>query len=568
MIPVSTDNTDDDDETGHGEIVKFPKSAEEPKPADEKARKNNEIIVSPQPSEEHDQADQTNEQVANDERTKRLFAWATTVLEKIGLIGMVKDAKSQFELRNIKLDVDGTEVALAIRDALYPAAGKRQGHFHGFGQGAQGALKRILRNRLDDLKRDQENKLRQRTGATRDWTEDLILNKQGEVIPNVHNLILTFRKAEMWKGVFAYDEFNARVVLRRNPAWGKEKIGAWLTDHHETMARAHLQTQGLNSTGGDVGKAIQAAAKHNVVHPVRGLFESLTWNRVPRLETWLIDYFHAEDTPYIRAIGPRWLIAAVARIYEPGCQVDTFPILEGPQGIFKSKALRGLAIRDEWYSDQLTKITDRDTAYQIAGVLIVEIGEMEALQRVSEAAKKLFLVKRNDSFRPPWGKHRINLPRQCTFAATINPLPGGYLTDATGGRRAWPFECIGEIDLDGLKQARDQLWAEAVHLFEAGHPWWLETPASVELAKVEQDLRFVTDLLEQPIREWLDDREGVTIAEVVQHMFGPSKLKDQKLQNRVQKIITHIGYTHVTRPRLSDGTRPRVYCKQPEIKNH
>src|SRR5262249_44736230 len=145
-------------------------------------------------------------------------------------------------------------------------------------------------------------------------------------------------------------------------------------------------------------------------------FEDLVWNGVPRSDTWLIEYFHAEDNAYIRAIGKRWLIEIVARVYQPGCQADTFPILEGSQGVFKSQALRILAIRDEWYSEQLTKITNRDTAYEIAGVLIVEIGEMDALRRVSEGAKKGFISKRNDRFRPPWGKHTVNFPRQCTFA--------------------------------------------------------------------------------------------------------------------------------------------------------
>ena len=354
--------------------------------------------------------------------------------------------------------------------------------------------------------------------------------------------------------------------------WGKAKIGEWLNDHHETMARAHLQTQGLSPTIGDVGKGIQAAAKHNIIHPVREYFESLRWDDVPRTHTWLIDYFHAEDSTkdkaYIRAIGKRWLIAMVARIYRPGCLVDTFPILEGPQGIFKSSALRLLAIKDEWYTDQLTKITDRDTAYEIAGVLIVEIAEMDAIRRVSEGATKSFISKRNDRFRPPWGKHPVNFPRQCTFAGTINPPAGGYLTDPTGARRFWPFKCKGDIDLNGLKQACDQLFAEAVCLLKANHPWRLETPDLMKLAVDEQDARFKADLLEQPIREWLGDREALGVAEVIVAFFGPEKLSDQKLQNRVQKIITNAGYTDPYRPRKPDEAhpRPRMYRKPPEIK--
>jgi predicted P-loop ATPase len=193
---------------------------------------------------------------------------------------------------------------------------------------------------------------------------------------------------------------------------------------------------------------------------------------------------------------------------------------------------------------------------------------MDALRRVSEGAKKGFISKRNDRFRPPWGKHTVNFPRQCTFAGTINPEAGGYLTDATGARRCWPFRCYGDIDLDGLKQVRDQLFAEAVYLFKANHPWHLETPDLEKLAQAQQDARFKADILEQPIREWLEGREAVGVTDIMVAFFGPEKFSDQKLQNRVQKIITKNGYTEPYRPRTPDGEcpRPRMYRKPPDIK--
>jgi predicted P-loop ATPase len=150
--------------------------------------------------------------------------------------------------------------------------------------------------------------------------------------------------------------------------------------------------------------------------------------RVPRLDTWLIDYFHAQDSAYIRAIGPRYLIAAVARIYRPGCKVDNLVILEGPQGKQKSEALRTLAIRDAWFTDRLSHLASKDAALEIAGVLIAEIAEMEALLRASASTVKAFLSRRRDRFRPPFGRHMIS-PRQVVFAGTFNPPVGGYLKD-------------------------------------------------------------------------------------------------------------------------------------------
>jgi predicted P-loop ATPase len=191
------------------------------------------------------------------------------------------------------------------------------------------------------MKRDREKALRSRAGVgQRDWTDDLILDQKDQIVPNLANLVLILLKGPKWQGVLAYDEFNACVVIRQRPPWGQEEPDTPWTDHHESLARVWFQNQKINASAGDVGRAVQAVAKHNPFHPVRTFFENLVWDGVPRLDTWLMDYFHAEDSAYIRAIAPRYLISGVARIYQPGCKVDHVPIFEGPQGRLKSEALR------------------------------------------------------------------------------------------------------------------------------------------------------------------------------------------------------------------------------------
>lgn len=142
-----------------------------------------------------------------------------------------------------------------------------------------------------------------------------------------------------------------------------------------------------------------------------------------------------------RLIGPRYLISAVARVYEPGAKVDHVLILEGPQGRLKSEALRTLAISEAWFTDRLSHLASKDSALDIAGVLIVEIAEMDALTRATPSAMKAFITRRRDRFRPPYGKHVIDRPRQNIFAGSINPPAGGYLKDPTGARRLWPVAC-------------------------------------------------------------------------------------------------------------------------------
>jgi hypothetical protein len=193
----------------------------------------------------------------NAERMSRLFKWATTVLEHLGLVRAVTEATTIEELRNITLNLEDAEVSLAIRDALHPATGDRQEHFSGL---RERQLEHTLRNHLADLKKDQEKVLRT-DAKQRDWSDELILDKDGEIMPNLANLILTLRKAPQWEGVLAYDEFNARVLIRRRPPWGNEEPDAPWTDHHESLSRVWFQTKKINPSAGDVGRAVQTAAR-------------------------------------------------------------------------------------------------------------------------------------------------------------------------------------------------------------------------------------------------------------------------------------------------------------------
>jgi predicted P-loop ATPase len=506
------------------------------------------------------------EQHANAEtkRKHRLYAWADDLLRQLGLVDRVSRANSVEELRKITFDADAVEVGLAIRDALHPTSGQKAEIFAGL---REGSLKRVLNNRFNELKKEREAQLLRGQGvagrrqSAHSWTDDLKLDDKGCVRPLLSNLILFLRHHQKWKGVLAFNEFNNQVVIVKRPPWGEEPPEAPWTDHHESLTRVWLQREDINAAQGDVGRAVQAAARANPFHPVRDYFEALTWDGTPRLDTWLVTYLHAGDTPYARAVGPRFLTSSVARIYKPGAKVDHSLVLEGLQGKQKSEALRTLAIKDEWFTDRLSHIGGKDAIMETAGVLLVEIAEMDALKRASSSASKGFLTRRHDRFRPPYGKHTINLPRQCVFAGTINPPVGGYLTDPTGARRFWPVLCHGMIDREGIERDRDQLWAEAVVRFKARTKWWLETPELEALATAEQKARFKVDVWKEPVEQWLGKRKDVSISEVLQHALGIAKRdQTQAAQNRVVRILTDpdLGFTKY-RPRKGRKRQNRYW---------
>ena len=215
--------------------------------------------------------------------------------------------------------------------------------------------------------------------------------------------------------------------------------------------------------------------------------------------------------PLHRAIGSGWLISAVARIYRPGAKADCCLILEGPQGIRKSTALRTIA--GEYFTDELADLGSKDAAMQTRGVWIIELSELDNLSHAEVARIKAFMSRTTDRFRPPCGMRLVESPRQCVFAGTVNH--SSYLRDETGGRRFWPVVC-GPIDVDALASDRDQLWAEAKVRFESGSAWWLDTLDLVQLASDQQEARYEGDPWEEVIGPWLESKESTTISEVLE----------------------------------------------------
>ena len=247
---------------------------------------------------------------AETERKRQLFAWANRVLEEeLGLADRIARATDLNELRKIVFDPAAAD--LAIREALHPASGKKADCFDGLNKGA---LRHILKNRFSEMKKDREDQLRHSGGrqTASDWTDRLKFDDEGGVLPTLSNLILFLRHHQDWERVLGYDEFAAIPVTRKRPPFEGEGFGTpdapW-TDHHDTLTRAWFQDQDIKAAMGDVGRAVQAAAKFNRFHPVRDGYLDLleAWDGKPRIDTWLINYCHAADSAYVRAVGPRFL---------------------------------------------------------------------------------------------------------------------------------------------------------------------------------------------------------------------------------------------------------------------
>ena len=213
---------------------------------------------------------------AETERKRRLFEWADRVLADLGLAAKVRNANTLDDLRRITFDdADASEVDLAIRDALHPATGRRHEHFVGMNEGT---LKRLLKTRFRELKKEREAELRRGQTAggsqspTYDWTNDLKLDNKGAVRPLLANLILFLRHHRQWQGVLGFDEFTTRWSSASGRRGARKRLMYAWTDHHETLTRRWFQREDINATLGDVGRAVQAAARSTTLPSGARLF--------------------------------------------------------------------------------------------------------------------------------------------------------------------------------------------------------------------------------------------------------------------------------------------------------
>ena len=167
---------------------------------------------------------------------------------------------------------------------------------------------------------------------------------------------------------------------------------------------------------------LKTTASERNFNPVQDYICKEKWDGTPRIETAIIDYLGAEDTPLIREQTKLWFVAAVARAFEPGCKFDNVLTLPGPQGIGKSTFFK--VIGDRWFNDSFSFASgDKEKVETITNGWIIEISELNGMKRANDAeAAKAFLSRRSDCMRPAYGRKPIEYLRHNVFAATTNEI--------------------------------------------------------------------------------------------------------------------------------------------------
>lgn len=396
-----------------------------------------------------------------------------------------------------------------------------------------------------------------------EWREQCFW-KDGRLRECRENVYQVLMHLPAWQGCLAMDEFANVIKVRRDTPTGLKAGELW--DEHQDFKlglwfaqamRLFIKSEAVISAG------VKAAAVTNGYHPVRDWLNGLAWDGVPRLEDWLSDFAGVRKSEYSSLAGKLFLIGMVARIYRPGCKMDTALILEGIQGEGKSSIARALA--GEWFSDTTFVMGDKDSFLALRGRWAYELAELDSFNRSESTRAKAFISSATDSYRAPYDRVTKDHPRQCVFIGTTNQYE--YFKDSSGNRRYWPVMCLDALDVSGLSAAREQLFAEAVRLFHDGHHWWPTKEQQQQLFTPEQEMREVADPWEIAIHEWLLKGSEVEIT-ALDVLVGALKMEVSKIDGarqatmRVGVCMRKLGWA---KRRRSGGAREWVYVRPKPI---
>lgn len=370
---------------------------------------------------------------------------------------------------------------------------------------------------------------------------------------------------------------NLRTVLQNDPAYNALRFnefsgmveweGRDIADHlEEQLALDVASRYRFELAARTVASVAALVARERAYHPVRDYLRSLTWDGVARHTTWLRDYLGADQSPLLQELGPRWFTSCVARVLlpgtegasvkgGPGCKVDTVLVLAGDQGKGKSTALNVLA--RGWFADTTLDLKNKDALMALQGVWLYEFAELDSMRRRDAQAVKAFLSAKVDRFRPPYGRHMINSARQCIVVGTTNEQV--FLNDATGSRRFWPV-VVGSIDLQALRQDRDQLWAEAVARYDEGQSWWLSEEMEAQRS-TDAEVHTFADPWEGLIAGYKPDgtRGWVTISELLEHAVKKDPDRWTRADEmRIAGLLSAMGYERGPQTRWQ-GARVRPW---------
>lgn len=360
------------------------------------------------------------------------------------------------------------------------------------------------------------------------------------------NCKLALEYDELLSGAIRFNEMTNQMDIVREMPW--KRFTTAFTDNDQDNIIIYLEKNYGLKMDKQIERAIRVVAKENSYHPVKDKLNSLVWDGNERLKHVLSKYLGVEDTPLAIESLKVFMLGAIERVFYPGCKFEYMLCLVGGQGAGKSSFLRYLAMEDEWFTDDIKKLSDKDIFEQLSGHWILEIPEMLAILKAKYVEEtKSFISRQSDNYRIKYEKYSADHPRQCVFAGTSNRtefLP----PDKSGNRRFLPIEvdmANAEVHInsnpDETRRYFEQLWAEVMTIYQSGDYQLVLSPEMEQELKLHQKKFMPEDPLETAVVNYIEKEHPKYIctkllAEEALDMENVTTL-DRWLSNDIAEII-------------------------------
>ena len=385
----------------------------------------------------------------------------------------------------------------------------------------------------------------------------------GEVRNTLQNFVTTLTHDPVFAGNIRRNLFKERMSMTC-PVWWTRKSDM-IDDMDVAFLRLYLEEHyGLRSEK-LIYPALNIVSTAQAFHPVRDRLNSLVWDGVPRVRVALHHFLGAEvndpNEKYLRT----FMLGAVNRVFHPGCKFEVMLCLVGGQGAGKSTFFRLLAVKDEWFSDDLRKLDDDNVYRKLQGHWIIEMSEMIATANAKSIEEiKSFLSRQKEVYKIPYETHPEDRLRQCVFGGTSNALDFLPL-DRSGNRRFLPVMVYPEqaevhiLDDEAASRAyMEQLWAEAMTIYRSGDFKLSFSPEMVRYLKEHQRDFMPEDTKAGMIQAYLDRYTGSMVCskqlfrEALNHPFDEPKQWEIR---EVNDIMNHgiTGWKYFSNPRIFEG---------------
>lgn len=415
-------------------------------------------------------------------------------------------------------------------------------------------------------------------GHGRKWLQFPYKTDKLEVKGIRENVYFAFKEDPLLQGLVRFNEFSHRLDKTRLAPWDGPTAasGKWGALDDLRLANYLAATHRLIVANPvTIEQAVMMAACDAAYNPLKDYCEGLVWDGVVRRKTWLHTVLGAENSEYHTLVGTYFVLSMIARVYEPGCQMDYMMILQGAQGAKKSSVLRILG--GEYFAGGTFRVGDKDSLQALQGRWIFNFNEIDSLNKSEATANKAFVTERVDVFRPPYGKQFVDYPRSCVLTGDTNE--DEFLKDGTGDRRSWVVHCA-DIDVEAMAAMRDQLIAEAVHFYKAGDQRYPDKAIEDRVFKPKQEEWKFVDVWQDALARYVN---GTTVTEnypgctgsindgqcrdrecfsTLELMLVGLKIENNKIDNaggqqkRVAKLMRALGFSKF---KFSTGGRENGY---------